>query len=75
MSRLLYGDLAPENVLLADQAYGSYVDLAFVQQQGADAVFRKHHARQSDFRVLQETRNWGPSSRLAQAEATSQTYE
>ena len=50
MSRLLYGDLDPEDVLLADQAYGSYVDLAWVQHQGADAVFRKHHARQTDFR-------------------------
>jgi hypothetical protein len=50
MSRLLYSDLDPEDVLLADQAYGSYVDLAWVQQQGADAVFRKHHARQTDFR-------------------------
>jgi Transposase DDE domain len=50
MSRLLYADLEPEDVLLADQAYGSYVDLALVHQQGADAVFRKHHARQTDFR-------------------------
>lgn len=50
MSRLLYSDLDPEDVLLADQAYGSFVDLASVQQQGADAVFRKHHARQTDFR-------------------------
>ena len=40
MSRLLYRDLEPEDVLLADLAYGSYVDLALVQQQGADAVFR-----------------------------------
>lgn len=50
MSRLLYQDLEPQDVVLADQAYGSYVDLALVQQQGADAVFRKHHARQTDFR-------------------------
>lgn len=50
MSRLLYQDLEPEDVVLADQAYGSYVDLALVQQQGADGVFRKHHARQTDFR-------------------------
>jgi len=50
MSRLLYEHLDPEDVSLADQAYGSYVDLALVQQQGADAVFRKHHARQTDFR-------------------------
>jgi len=38
MSRLLYSDLDPEDVL-ADQAYGNYVDLAWVQRQGADAVF------------------------------------
>jgi hypothetical protein len=50
MSRLLYEDLQPKDVVLADQAYGSYVDLALVQHQGADAVFRKHHARQTDFR-------------------------
>lgn len=50
MSRLLYADLEPEEVLLADQAYGSYVDLALVKQQGADGVFRKHHARRTDFR-------------------------
>jgi len=37
MSRLLYSDLDPEDVLL--QAYGNYVDLAWVQRQGADAVF------------------------------------
>ena len=50
ISRLLYGDLDPDDVMLGDQAYGSYADLALVQQQGADAVFRKHHARQTDFR-------------------------
>jgi hypothetical protein len=50
MSRLLYQNLEPQDVVLADQAYGSYVDLALVQQQGADGVFRKHHARQTDFR-------------------------
>jgi len=38
VSRLLYSDLDPD-VLLADQAYGNYVDLAWVQRQGADAVF------------------------------------
>lgn len=50
MSRLLYAALAPLDVILADQAYGSYIDLALVQQQGADGVFRKHHARRTDFR-------------------------
>ena len=50
MSRLLYQQLEAEDVVLADQAYGTFVDLALVQQQGADGVFRKHHARQTDFR-------------------------
>ena len=31
MSRLLYQD---EEVAMADQAYGSYIDLALIQQQG-----------------------------------------
>ena len=50
MSRLLYSDLEPNDVVMADQAYGSYVDLALIQQQGADGVLRKHHARHTDFR-------------------------
>jgi hypothetical protein len=50
MSRLLYGDLDPADVAMADQAYGSYVDLALIQQQGADGVLRKHQARRTDFR-------------------------
>ena len=50
MSRLLYQNLHPEEVVLADRAYGNYVDLAGVQQQGADGVFRKNQARHSDFR-------------------------
>ena len=37
-------------MVLADQVYGGYVDLALVQQQGADGVFRKHQARRTDFR-------------------------
>jgi Transposase DDE domain/Insertion element 4 transposase N-terminal len=50
MSRLLYQQLEPGDVALADQAYGTFVDLALVQKQGADGVFRRHHARHSDFR-------------------------
>lgn len=50
MSRLLYEQLEPGDVALADQLYGTFVDLALVQAQGADGVFRKHHARKSDFR-------------------------
>ena len=51
MSRLLYQDLSPADVAMADQAYGSYVDLALIQQQQADGVLRKHHARATDFRT------------------------
>jgi hypothetical protein len=50
MSRELYLDLAPGDIAMADQAYGSYVDLALIQQQGADGVLRKHYARHTDFR-------------------------
>jgi len=50
MSRLLYQCLDPGDVVLADRAYGSYVDLALIQRQGADGVLRKHHARKTDFR-------------------------
>ena len=51
MSRLLYQDLEEGDVAMADQAYGSYIDLALIQQQGADGVLRKHHARKTDFRT------------------------
>jgi hypothetical protein len=50
MSRELYATLEPGEVGLADSAYGTYVDLALVQQAGSDGVFRKHHARHCDFR-------------------------
>jgi Transposase DDE domain len=50
LSRVLYADLEPGDVALGDRAYGTFTDLALVQAQGADGVFRKHHARHSDFR-------------------------
>ncbi|NET40315.1 MAG: IS4 family transposase, partial [Cyanothece sp. SIO1E1] len=50
MARQLYRTLSPGDVALADQAFGTYVDLVLVQSVGADAVFRKHHQRKSDFR-------------------------
>jgi hypothetical protein len=50
LSRQLYATLQSDDVVVADSAYGTYVDLALVHSQGADAVFRKHHARQCDFR-------------------------
>lgn len=50
LSRALYKLLEAGDVVLADQAYGSYTDLALIQLQGADGVLRKHHARKTDFR-------------------------
>jgi len=51
MSRALYQTLIPGDVAMADQLHGSYVDLALIQQQGADGLIRKHHARKTDFRT------------------------
>ncbi|MEM1281436.1 MAG: IS4 family transposase [Cyanobacteria bacterium P01_H01_bin.152] len=50
MARQLYHQLQPDDVLLADSAFGSYVDMALVQAVRADGVFRKQHARKTDFR-------------------------
>ena len=51
MSRALYQTLVPGDVAMADQLHGRYVDLALIQQQGADGLIRKHHARKTDFRT------------------------
>jgi len=48
MSRQLYARLQPEDVVVADSAYGTYVDLVLVQ--AARMPSRKHHARHCDFR-------------------------
>jgi hypothetical protein len=50
LSRSLYADLMPGDVVMADQLHGNYVDLALIQEQGCDGVLRKHHARKTDFR-------------------------
>ncbi|NJN29031.1 MAG: IS4 family transposase [Synechococcales cyanobacterium RM1_1_8] len=50
LSRQLYATLSSEDVVVADRAYGTYVDLALVQSRGADGVFRKHQSRKCDFR-------------------------
>jgi hypothetical protein len=50
LARQLYRKLRPEDVVVANSAYGTYVDLAWVALTGADAVFRKHHQRCCDFR-------------------------
>ncbi len=38
LARSLYETLEPNDVALADRAYGTYADLALVQQRGADGV-------------------------------------
>ena len=40
MARQLYALLQPEDVVVADSAYGTYFDLALVQATHADGVFR-----------------------------------
>ena len=50
LARQLYAKLQPDDVVVADSAYGTYVDLALVGSMNADAVFCKHHARHCDFR-------------------------
>ena len=50
LARQLYPKLVPGDVVVADRAFGTYVDLVLVQQYSADAVFRKHQSRKSDFR-------------------------
>jgi len=50
LARQQYAKLQPNDVVVADSAYGTYVDLALVGLANADAVFRKHHARHCDFR-------------------------
>jgi Transposase DDE domain len=49
LSRLMYKLLKPGDLVVADSAYGTYVDLALVKENLADAVFHKHHARNTDF--------------------------
>jgi hypothetical protein len=46
----LHDDLEEEDILLADRYYGSYWELALVQQRGADLVTRLHQRRRADFR-------------------------
>lgn len=48
LARLLYQQLCPNDVVVADRFYGTYADLSMVQAQGAHAVFRLHQSRKSD---------------------------
>ncbi|HEY9880894.1 MAG TPA: IS4 family transposase [Leptolyngbyaceae cyanobacterium] len=53
LARAWYSTLQPNDVVLADRAYGSYVDLVLVQQRRADGVFRLRQARRTDFAQAQ----------------------
>ena len=75
MSRQLYRRLTDEDVVVADSAYGTYMDLVLVQAANADAVFRKHHARHCDFRARQEVRDWRSYRYLATSAAVSAVDE
>jgi hypothetical protein len=48
--RQLWEQLKAGDILLGDRAYGDYVTLAGLPQQGVDVVARLHQARKVDFR-------------------------
>jgi len=49
MARALYKLLCPNDIVLGDRLYGTYVDLVLVQAQGAHGVFRCHQSRKCEF--------------------------
>jgi hypothetical protein len=49
------------DVVLADRAYGAYVDMARLRQRGVDCVFRLHQRRMVDWR---RGKRLGPGDRL-----------
>lgn len=48
--RRLWHHFAPGDVVVADRAYGSYVDFARLLERGVFGVFRLHQRRKADFR-------------------------
>jgi len=59
--RRLYGYFNPGDVVLADRAYGAYVDIARLRERGVFCVFRLHQRRKADFR---RGKRLGPNDRL-----------
>lgn len=49
LARQWYATLQPDDVVVADRAYGSYVDLALLLQQRAHGVLRQRHHRCNDW--------------------------
>jgi hypothetical protein len=78
--RKLYHHFAAGDVLLADRAYGAYVDIARLLHKGVNCVFRLHQRRSSDFRqgkplgshdrlvTWQKPRRWLPSFGISRRE-------
>lgn len=61
LARAWYQTLCVGDVVLADRAYGNYLDLILVRQQQADAVFSMNQSRHRDFR---RGRRLGPSDHI-----------
>jgi hypothetical protein len=59
--RALWPHFTAGDVVLADRAYSSFVDMARLQQQGVYTIFRLHQRRSSDLRA---GRRLGPNDRL-----------
>ncbi len=49
--RRLWHHFASGDVVVADRAYGSYVDMVRLRDRGTDSVFRLHQRRKADFRT------------------------
>lgn len=61
LMRRLYHHFGAGDVVLGDRAYGAYVDMVRLLQQGVFGVFRLHQRRKADFR---RGRRLGPDDHL-----------
>ena len=61
LARKLYKFLNQGDVILGDRAFCAYADLIMIQNQGCDALFRKHQARKTS---MQKGRIVGASDKL-----------
>ena len=62
LARKVYEFLAPGDVLVGDRAFCSYADFVFIQNRGADVVFRKHQGRENTER--RRAKRVGPGDKL-----------
>ena len=61
--RQLWGRIDAGDIVLGDRAYGTFVSMAGLLEQGVDSVMRVHQARMIDFR---KGKRLGPRDRLIQ---------